>query len=142
MANRERGQTRMSVEGRDYTLHLTTNAQCELEDRLSTPEKRVGFRQIFMDINSGNVTAMRAFVWACLLEHHGDEIKTDKDAGHFIDKAGGMDAVMGAMLAAVKASEPEKSDLKALDGGKSANPPTAQRSGTGTRSTEPVIAPA
>jgi len=134
MANRERGEHRLVVDGREYVLALTMNARCELEERLSTADKDVTFREVLAAINRGKETALRAFLWACLLEHHGDEFTTPKSVGALIQAAGGAATILGALNATAKAAEPDPDDLAVLENPD--DPQTAARavSGDGPRS--------
>lgn len=140
MANRERGDSKITVDGREYILRLSINAQCELEDRLSTPDKDVKFADVVRDVQAGSRRAMRAFLWACLLEHHGAEMPTPKDAGILIEAAGGANELMKALLGVADDAAPDPRDLAVLGvTDQSARPPdavdaAATTAGTGARS--------
>lgn len=143
MANREKGEIDVTVEGRAYTLVLDTNAMVALETLFSTPGHEVTFDQVLARVNAGSVRHIRAFVWAALRRHHA-EITVD-GAGDLIHAAGGLQAFSNQLLAMVGGTTADPKDIKALGGGGSggsgaadANPPKAQpgkRRGTGGRST-------
>lgn len=123
-ANRERGEYAVTVKGREYILRPTMNSMCEAEalTGLKTLE-------IIKQSYEGSFSANRALIWAYLQEYHGDTIKSLKDAGKWIDDAGGIDKVNEALEALEKVNGPD-GDAKA---GGAANPPDAQ-GGTGEAS--------
>jgi hypothetical protein len=111
MANRERGEASITIEDKAYTLALTTNAMCEAEALLSTPDKEVSFQDLLRRVNRNSVSAIRVLVWASLREHHPD--LTLKDVGNLIQKAGGVVA-FGTQLSALSAStRPDPADAEA-----------------------------
>jgi len=146
MANRERGESRLSVNGRDYTLKLTMNARCEIEDRLSTPEREVTFATIATRIKLGDQRAIRAFVWALLLYRHRKDFPTPESVGDLIDAAGGTEALLSAIREANERAQPDPADLQAINGteARSARPPDARPdpTSTGPGSIAPPDAPA
>jgi hypothetical protein len=136
MANREKGEVSIEVpaltgEDKDgnpvvliaaksYTLRPTFDACCELETLTDKP--------VYEHINDalrGRLSAMRALVWCYLLDCHGDEVRTLKDASEWIDRAGGLSVVNAALLKLNALNGPEGEV-----GGDQGNPPSAQ-AGTG-----------
>lgn len=71
MANRERGEIRLVVAGRIYTLRLTVGACCELEDALEQD-----FDAITRRVQRGRVTELRALLWASLQGYHASAFPT------------------------------------------------------------------
>lgn len=124
MANKERGELRLAAGDQEYTLKLTTNSCCEMEERSGKV-----FDAVIRDAGKGSVRDIRWLLWATLQEHHGEAVKTAKDAGNVIDQMGGLANV------AVKMNELMELNR---DGGKAAegsgNPPSAEGS-TGAVST-------
>ncbi len=145
MANRAKGETAITIDGKEYTLFLGTHEAGLLEEKMSTPEKDLNFFEIYaMVLHRTKVKAMEAWIWASLQKFH-PEIATLRDAADLIDRAGGILA-FGKQLAALQESaRPDDADLKEL--GISLDPPKAQvksgrtrRRGTGADSTSPLDA--
>lgn len=91
MANQQRGELGVEVDGKRYTLRPDFNALCELEDLLGKT-----FTETALEMSNGRPnTGLRSVIWCLLQDKHGTEIKTLKDAGQWIVKAGGADKVMG-----------------------------------------------
>lgn len=89
MANQQRGEVGVEVDGKRYTLRPAFNSICELEDLTGKSWEAVGD-----DARSGRVNAgLRAVVWCLLNDEHSAEIRTLKDAAIWIDRAGGPIAV-------------------------------------------------
>jgi hypothetical protein len=121
MANRERGEISLDVQGTAYTLRPTFNACCELETLTDTP--------VYEHINAalrGRLSAMRALMWCYLQECHGDEIKTLRDASAWIERAGGLAVVNAALERLQMVNAPEGEEGHANE----TNPPSAPN-GTG-----------
>ena len=85
MANRERGEVEVLVEGRAYTWRLSLNGLCALEAR--TGQK---FGDVLRDLDTLSLRALRDVVWQALQEYHATEFPTVESAGDFIDRLGGM----------------------------------------------------
>jgi hypothetical protein len=139
MANRERGEVALEVGGQQYTLVLTTNAMCELEDLLSTPDKDVTFPEVVTKAARLSIRAMRALVWAAARERHPE--MTLAQAGALIYAAGGVIGFKPTMDKIIDSAQPDKADVETSEvEGK--RPPKAQATrGTGGNSTsKPVVA--
>lgn len=90
MANRHKGELGVTVDGRLYTLRPDFNALCELEDLLGKT-----FTETALEMSNGRPNSgLRSVVWCLLQDKHGRDIKTLRDAGNWIVKAGGADVVM------------------------------------------------
>ncbi len=90
MANQERGELGVTVEGKRYTLRPDFNALCELEDLIGKT-----FTETALDMSQGRPNSgLRSVIWCLLQDKHAAEIKTLKDAGFWIVKAGGAEVVM------------------------------------------------
>ncbi len=125
MANAEKGETAITVNGREYTLFLGTHEMALLENKMSTPERDLSFWDIMqMVIQRNKVSAMEAWIWASLQKHHGAEIVTLQDAASLIDAAGGILAFGRQLSALQTAVTPDPEDAKEL--GLPVNPPTAR----------------
>ncbi len=134
MANKERGEVCLVARDKAYTLAMTTNGACELE--AASGRK---LEQVFRGALSYSLVDMRWMVWGALQEHHSDEIKTPKDAGRFIDDAGGLAKVWTALNAFQQANADTSTDQKA-EAGKASDPLIAQVEVNGNGSTSmPVV---
>ena len=125
MANRERGEIGVEVEGKQYTLRPTFDSVCELENL--TGGQSIDL--VFGSIQQGRLSGLRATVWCLLQEHHADEIKTLKDASKWVERAGGVDVVMTHL------AQLQDLNTEATEGAATPNPPRA-RAGTGRRSSK------
>jgi hypothetical protein len=90
MANKERGELRLSVGDQEYTLKLTTNACCEMEDRAGKV-----FDAVIAAASKGSLRDLRWLLWAMLQEYHSDTVITAQDVGKIIDRMGGLAKVAG-----------------------------------------------
>lgn len=136
MANRERGEVDLTIAGQTYTMVLTTNALCELEDLMSSPLRPMTYADVLMASKKGSTRAMRATFWASLRQYHRKV--TLEEAGSLMDAADVDGKSFAEKLAALAfAAMPADEDVKALGlRAGSENPPKARRprGGTGTRS--------
>ena len=124
MANRERGEVEVLLEGRSYTWRLTTNAACALEAR--TGQK---FGEVLTAADTLSLRALRDLVWLLLQDYHAAEFQTAESAGDFIDR-------MGMLTAVVKFRELLEVNQPRLGGAAqatAANPPTPAGTGDGSR---------
>jgi Phage tail tube protein, GTA-gp10 len=128
MANRERGEASLVVDGRTYTLRPSVNVLCDLEDAFNQ-----SLTEIIARASTGDLRAIRGLLFAYLQEAHGDEFQTPKDVGTWITKAGGLSAVEGALQEVQQLNAPPAA----------ARPPRAQaRNAAGATSTSKPAAPA
>jgi len=120
MANQQKGELGVTVEGQRYTLRPDFNALCELEDLLGKT-----FTETALEMSNGRPNSgLRAVVWCLLQANHGEEIKTLRDAGSWIVRAGGADVVMKWV--------DELFNLISADGEDQPARPLAAQDGTGT----------
>jgi hypothetical protein len=129
LANREKGEVSFTVGEQAYTMRLSLNALCELEDLMSTRDVRVTAQDVIARVNRGELTAVRALLWAALREHH--QTLTLKDVGSLLETAG-LEAVTTAFSALTQSLQPDKADLDTVGGGKTARPPKAARAAAST----------
>ncbi|HEU4986863.1 MAG TPA: GTA-gp10 family protein [Rhizobiaceae bacterium] len=112
MANRHRGEVSFDAAGKTWTMRLSTNALCELEDALGSGVDAIGTSMA--DPRSAKVKTLRLIMWASLTDHH--EGVTVRQAGELIDEIG-LDTAMGLVQKAFAAMQPEAKGR--------ANPPKA-----------------
>ena len=142
MANKQKGEFILKAGKQRYTLRLTTNAVCELEDFAGAQTKAgVGrtWDQVLQGIDKGSLKDVRLFFWVALREFHpdvaSDDIGSLKTIGNVIDQAGGLMGVAKQITALVtlNAAIPDEEDTEA-EPPKVDRPPDAQV-GTGVGST-------
>jgi hypothetical protein len=94
----------MTVEalGQIWTLKLSTNALCEIEDELGKGIDQIGV--LLQDPAQGRVKLFRLIVWAALSDHH--ENVSQKTAGMIIDEIG-MSEVLGLIQRLLTLAMPE-----------------------------------
>jgi hypothetical protein len=128
MANPERGEVGITVGGKAYTLRPTFDSLCELEDLVGKP-----LHELMEGIQQGRLSGVRAVTWCFLQDEHAAEIKTLKDASRWIERAGGVDAVLSAVQRALGLNVPEEAEAKT-----ETDPPEAQV-GTGEPSLPELV---
>ncbi len=126
MANRQRGELPITLNGQAYTLKLTTNALCLMEGCFS-PLRPFGV--IVANVSRGSFSDLRAFLWASLQAHH--PTLTLAAVGDLIDQCGGIEGLAKTLTDLVEANK----DAEGTD-----RPPAAQ-AGTGVSSTSTPEAP-
>lgn len=124
VANRERGEVAIEVNGKPYVLKLSMNAAVQLEGKTG---KKIG--GLLAEAVSLDFAAIRDIVWLLLQKHHADEFTTAEQAGNFIDDAGGVDRFFAALEELGKANAPDTTATGTLG-----NPPGGQANTTGARS--------
>lgn len=134
MANKERGEVSLVARGKTYTLAITTNGACELEAASGRT-----LDQVFRGALKYSLVDMRWMVWGALQEHHSNEIKTPKDAGRFIDDAGGLAKVWAALNSFQQANADTSTDQPAKAAGCAADPPSAQVEAPGNGSMSMLV---
>jgi len=132
------GAVTIQVEGKPYTLVPDFNALCELQTitgkhpidvmTLATAE----FDRDGVTITRpADLTMARACIWAYLQDRHADEIKTLRDAGRWIERAGGLEVVDRALMRVGELNAVEGADGEAAPAG---DPPPAAAAGSGASS--------
>ena len=118
MANRERGEMGLVCEGQSYTLRLTVQACCELEDRTG-----VAFDTYLDRVNRGRVKELRGVLWAALQDRHEGAFDQPEDVGPVIDALGGARAAAQTVAAFLRLN----TDTPDEDGTKSTKPAAKKR---------------
>lgn len=114
MANPERGEVSLTVNGEDYTLKLSMNVAATLQGR---HKKTIGV--LLGECGDLDFVALRAVIWMLLQKYHKDKFPTEEKVGDFIDEAGGLPVFLSAINQVVAINQPEAT----ADGKGSANPP-------------------
>jgi hypothetical protein len=122
VANKERGEVEVLLEGRAFTWRLTTNAACALETR--TGQK---FGEVLTAADTLSLRALRDLVWLLLQDYHAAEFPTVESAGDFIDRMGMLTAVL-KFRELLEANQPRGSGAQAA-----ANPQTPAGIGESSR---------
>lgn len=103
MTNTVRGTMTVEALGKTWTLKLSTNALCELEEQLGQGIESLG--AMLQDPNQGRMKLFRLVVWAALTDNHPDIKLTD--AGTLID-ALGMEETMSVLQRLMTLTMPEQ----------------------------------
>ena len=111
MANRERGEIEVLIDGTQYTLRLTTNGLCALEARTGRT-----FLDLLKELDAFSLRVLREVLLQALQEYHAAEFPTVESVGDFIDRLGGM------MVAVAKVQELFEVNQPRDAGGTATNP--------------------
>ena len=130
MANPERGEVPLTVNGETYTLKLSMNAAVILQKKTN---RKIG--QLLADCSNLDFEAIRSLVWMLLQKYHAAKFKTEEQVGELIDEAGGIGLFSDALGDLVKLNAPDPATGEGSD-----RPPSAQPSGTGDNSTPTLVA--
>lgn len=118
MANREKGEVSLAAGDKTYTLRLSINALCELEDAFGKPVAEIV--KMLQASDGVRISHLREIVQAALSDHHDG--LTLKEVGSIMSDAGvdRIGAVLGELFAATFPSgkgdsrgKPEKNPPKA-----------------------------
>lgn len=126
MANPERGEVRLEVNGDSFTLKLSMNAAATLQKNTG---KTIGV--LLGACSELDFAAIRSVIWMLLQKYHADRFKTEAQVGDFIDDAGGLSVFIDAINNVVEINQPEVQP----EAGTGGNPLTP---GTGAGSTSPA----
>lgn len=132
MANLQKGELDLEIEGTTYRLKGGLNALAHAESALSTPTHPVGVPDILDRAMRGHFVVLRAMFWGMLQKYH--PTITLEGAGDLIEKAGGIEALNKELVKLQGAMSPDPRDMQELP----TNPRKAQakpRRGTGEVST-------
>ncbi len=128
MANPERGEVDLVTDAKTYTLFLSTNALCSMQQR-----HKKTYGQILNDIAALDIIALRAMTHAVLQKHHAKEFQAEESVGTLIDTAK-MKTVKDAMFELFTLNTPPDEPKKEKGSG-SQNPSESAEDGTGDNST-------
>lgn len=114
-----KGEVPLKVGDKEYTLKLTTNALCELENRLNKGVNEIIIAAASKEIPSLNT--VRCLLFCACLEYHKEEVTSLEVAGEIIDEAGFKDAwtaVIKAIAACLPDTDKTSEQKKTSDQGK------------------------
>lgn len=101
MPNPARGEVALKAGDQTYTLSMSINAICCVEEHFDLPIASVAER---LNVDNPRMGDVRAFLWATLQDHHPD--MTMQDAGRLaVD--GGIPAVLAALGKVLTAAFPQ-----------------------------------
>ena len=142
MANRERGEVSLEIDGTTYTMVLDLEALCHLEDHFSTPAKDAVFPELLERASRGSARHIRGIVWAALQRHHKG--MTLEETSDLIQASGGLAGFGEKLNALAGSTQPDAEDASELSGGKKTRPRKAQNDAgvNGVNSTSKLVASA
>ena len=129
MANPERGEALLEVNGEGYILKITIGSAIELQARKGKP-----LGALFDAVPMLDMDAIAGLLWACLQAHHPRQFKTEAQVVALMDQAGGLSALntfIDAITAVVNLNKPSTNGASAAEG----NPPMDLAGGTSESST-------
>ena len=91
MGNSARGDRTIEIDGVEYTLRMSINAICELEDRADRPIEAIGSR---LGNGDAGVRDIRLLWWAALRDHHSD---VDLQGAGLLIEAIGLERAIGTI---------------------------------------------
>lgn len=128
MANPHKGELAFEAGGKTYTLRFSTNAICELEDKLDRSFLSISgdLAKAVTEPDKVRFGTVRAIMWAGLRDHHPN--LTVEEAGEIMTQVGGMLPAVGLVTDAFVLAFPSPE-------AKDSNPPRPdQKIGTGPAS--------
>lgn len=126
VANPERGEVELAVNGDVYVLKLSMNAAVILQKKTG---KTIG--QLLRECGELDFDSIRNVTWMLLQKHHADKFKLPDSVGDLIDEAGGVQQIADALIKVQRVNAAEGPTVVGRDG----RPPTAQTGPTGDGST-------
>jgi len=134
MANPQRGEVDVEINGTTYTLAMDLNALSELQEAINPRDPdSIDLETIIRQLHKVNPRYVRAFIWAMLRRHH-DEV-TLRGASDLVTDAGGIEVFFDQITKLLNYAKPDARDRAALKASGNGRPPEAGGAGTGTRST-------
>jgi hypothetical protein len=104
MANPEKGEAEVIVNGKPYTLKMSINAAAICQHR----HKKTG-GALLREAEDLDFVSIRALVWVLLQKFHAKEFPTEERVGEFMDEAGGLNFFLKAiqLLAEINSAGPD-----------------------------------
>lgn len=99
MANHERGEVSLDVQGVIYTLRPEFNALCELEAQMD-----LTIQEVLKLAERGAVRALRGLLWAYLQPRHRAQFPDLAAVGSLIERMGGIEPALKAVASCLEAN--------------------------------------
>jgi hypothetical protein len=138
VANREKGESTLEVDGKTYTLVMGLDEICQLEEIVSRGGRDYTIKEVIDLCQRGSLRFVRAILWAALIRHQPR--MTLEDVSGIIEHIGGMQKAYVVMGEVFKSMAPDPEDVK--KDSKPSRPRKAQIDGTGAASTSKPVASA
>jgi hypothetical protein len=122
VANPERGEVDLPVNGDVFVLKLSMNAAVILQKKTG---KTIG--QLLQACGELDFDAIRHVTWMLLQKYHADRFRQLEAVGDLIDEAGGVQKVADALIQVQQVNRAEGPVVRGADG----RPPDAQIGPTG-----------
>jgi hypothetical protein len=132
MANSQKGELDIDVNGTRYRLALDLNALCEFQELVYPNDPEFDMGETIARIGKGNFVLSRALFWATLRRHH--PAVTLRDVSDLVSGFG-YKPWMDLLPRLLDFMQPDKVDRGVLKAAPEVNPPGAQVDGIGARST-------
>lgn len=122
MANREKGEETVVIDGKPYTLRIDLHAWALAQDALCKGATVPSMDVIAARLSANHMLTILVVFWASLQRYHAKDAADVRQATVLFEKSGG--AAADALVKAVSRSGADEADTKEL--GVGANPPQAQ----------------
>lgn len=137
MANRERGEVGIEIDGRRYTCCSDLDSQIAIETMFSTADREVSYFEIAAKAERGHAKYLKPVLWGLFQRHHAAEVTLDT-ISDLAQRAGGALNLIDLLRRAMAASAPDAKDVAELAAGAPKKRPRkaqARVNGTGGMST-------
>jgi hypothetical protein len=131
MANSQKGELDIDVDGKTYRLALDLNALCEFQELVYPGDPDFDMGETIARIGKGNFVLSRALFWATLRRHHPDVTLRDVSE---LCSGFGYKPWMELLPKLLDFMQPDAIDRQALKAAPEAGPRGAQVDGIGARS--------
>jgi hypothetical protein len=138
MANQERGELEVVINGTTYTLVLRTAALIALQKHFSTPDKVADMEEILRCMEARSFEHLVAGFWASLQKYHAGV--TYEEAVNLLDDCNDWERISELFSALIAANRPDVKDVKELQSERPLKARTRRVNGTGESITSPPAA--
>lgn len=128
MANPERGETRLTIGDHEYTLVLSIDQICDIEERSGK-----SFADLVMN---RTVLGCRWLLWGGLQQYHREQFKSIREVTTLYARPGGLTAMYEDARALIEANELFKAVAPTTGNGGTGDRPPDATSSTGSDSTD------
>jgi hypothetical protein len=105
VANKAKGERKLALGDKEYTLFFNMNALAELEDALGVTIPKIASQM--QDQDNIGIKFIRTLFWAGLLKYHRNDVPTIEDAGEILSEAEDLAQVFQAVGEAFAAAFPQ-----------------------------------